>query len=381
TYGFESVRNNYARVGEPVYEVKKKLQNQPYSGETVREYNTLIELSPTAREMHFDGTIYIEDIEGFSHRPHAYAFIAEKKETLENTICDSMKQISHNQKYFYLTPSIYGLTFACAGFIKNEKQAKEAASKIVMTSEILEEKPTISLELFTPTVLEHLSAYRMNATKIANHLLGEKVVVGIDSKYSLKMLEVKGHQFMILNNLIEEYYPLNRELFSPTRGINLFVNINLEKIAEGNDEKQFFEKLSEVAEEVRKLKNKKKELLASKSYLKEFKFDEMKTAIGLTNFYKLSENFSGVKPIDFFSRIFKEITKLFEDDLLFGLGSVKAKEKFSEACGKEIFSQDTLAFEECLSSKKCCFTGKTASIKELNELIDKKVKQVEYIGL
>ena len=107
----------------------------------------------------------------------------------------------------------------------------------------------------------------------------------------------------------------------------------------------------------------------------------MKTGIGLTNFYKLSENFPESKPAEFSNKLFKEISKLFEEDLLFGLGSKKAKEKFSESVGKEVFSQETLDFDECLSSKKCCFTGKAASIKELNELIDKKVKQVEYIGI
>lgn len=381
TYGFEEARDNYARVGEAVYDVKNKLQIQPYTGESVREYNILLELPSNARELHFDGTIHIEDIEGFSHRPYAYSFIAEKKENLNKTLCSTLKQIERNKKYFYLMPSIYGLTFACASFIKNEKQAKETAELISDLANIFDEKITLSLELFTPARLEKLSQNRINAAKISNHLLGENTVVGVDSKYCLKLIEPNGKQFMILNNTIEEYYPLSKTLFSPTKGIDLFVNINLEKIAQGNDEKQFFEKLSEVASEIHKLKQKKKELLLKKSYLKEFKVEEMKTGIGLTNFYKLSENFSGTKPLEFASKTLKEISKLFEEDLLFGLASNKAKERFTLENGKEVFSQETLDFDECLSSKKCCFTGKAASLKEVNELIDKKVKQVEFIGI
>ena len=72
---------------------------------------------------------------------------------------------------------------------------------------------------------------------------------------------------------------------------------------------------------------------------------------------------------------------MFEEDLLFGLGSEVAKKRFEEAIGKEIFTQETLAFEECKASKKCCFTGKAATLTELNELIEKKVKQVEFIGI
>jgi len=380
-YGLEEIHDNYVRVGEPVYEIKKKLEEVPYSGEMVREYNILLELPHSLRELHFGGTIHIEDIEGFSHRPFAYSFIAEKKDTLEKTILNAAKLIIQNKKYFCLQPSIYGLTFACAPFIKNGKHAQQAAELIKNTCEIIEKKPLLSLELFTPTVLEPLGAYRENASKITANLLDQNAVVSIDSKYCLKLIELDKKQFMILNNSSEEYYPLTRQLFSPTKGMGLFVNLNLEKLAEGNDEKQFFEKLSQISEEIKKLKQKKKELLSKKPYLKEFQTEEMKTGIGLTNFYKLSENFQGTKPIEFSNKAFREISKLFEEDLLFGLASTKAQQRFTESSGKEIFSQDILPFEECLSSKKCCFTGKAATIKELNELIDKKVKQIEYVGL
>jgi len=380
-YGFESARDNYARVGEPVYEVKKKLENAPYSGEAVREYNILLELPPAARELHFNGTIHIEDIEGFSHRPFAYALIAKKEINLEKTICSALKQVSKNKKYFCLTPSIFGLTFACAPFVKNKSQIKKCAELINDSIEIFEEKPTLSLELFTPSALESMGSDKVTAAKISNELLGGNTVIGVDSKYSLKLIEPNGRHFMILNNSVEEYFPLSKNLFSPTLGIDLFININLEKIADACDEDEFFRKLSLVSDEIKKLKTKKKELLAQRTYLKDFKVEEMKSAIGLTNFYKLSENFPNSKPIEFSSRTFKEISKLFPEDLLFGLASQKAKERFSETSGKEIFSQETLEFEECLSSKKCCFTGKAASIKELNELIEKKIKQVEYVGL
>jgi hypothetical protein len=379
SYGFEETRDSYARVGEAVYDVRKKIEKEPYFGETVREYNILAELPKQARELHFEGTIHIEDVEGYSHRPFAYTFIAEKKENLEETICDSIKKISHNRKYFYLCPSIYGLTFACAPFVKNAVQTTKTAILIKSAIKILPENPIISLELFTPTQFEGLNSFKVQASKIAEQLLEENVVVGVDSQYSLKLIETKGKQFMILNDTEAEYYPLSKKLFSPTRGIDLFVNINLEKVAEGNDEKQFFEKLSQIAEEIKVLKKTKKELLAKREYLKEFKVEEFKTGIGITNLYKLSENFS-TKPIEFASKTFKELSKLFEEDLLFGLGSEIAKKRFEEASGKEIFTQETLNFEECLKEKKCCFTGKAATLIELNELIEKKVKQVEYVG-
>jgi hypothetical protein len=380
TYGFEQVRGNYTRVGEPVFEVRKKLDEAPYFGEGVREFNIMLQLPETAREMHFDGTIHIEDTEGFSHRPYAYSLIAEKKDTLDETLFKITKDSLDARKYFFITPSIYGITFACAEFAKNEKQAKEISVKIKLLLKLLD-NPAISLELFTPEALMDLNEQRVNATKISNYLLSENSIVSVDSKYSLKMIKPEGHEFMVLNNSNEEYYPLSKQLFSSTRGMSLFVNVNLEKIAEGNDEENFFERLREVAGEINKLKQKKKEFLLAKKYLAGFNVNEMKTGIGFTNFYKLTENFPGAKTNEFLSKLFKELSKLFEEDLLFGLASSKAKEKFSEAMGKEIYSQETLEFEECLSSKKCCFTGKAGTIKELNELLDKKVKHVEYMGL
>jgi len=379
SYGFESTRDAYARVGEPIYDIKQKIEEEPYVSETTREYNILIELPKKARELHFNGTIHIEDLTGFAQRPYAHSFIANKKETLEKTIFDALKQITHNKKYFFIQPSIYGLSFACAGFIKNETQAKKVAELIIESSNILEEKPLLSLELFTPSTMESFSEHRLNAAKISNHLLGENVVVGVDSKYSLKLIEPEGKEFVILNNSLEEYYPLSKKLFSPSPGVDCYININLEKIA-GENEEEFFESLNEVALVIEELRKKKQTLLQKRTYLKEFKINELNTVIGLTNLNMLAQNFTTTKQIEFATRTYREISKLFKDCLLFGLSGENARIRFSEASEKEVYSQQTLGFDECLKEKKCCFTGKAATIKEVNELLDKKVKKVEFIG-
>jgi len=380
-YGFEDIRDHYARAGEPMYEVGKKLQAAPYEGETVREYNIVLALPRKALDMHFDGTIHIEDIEGYSHRPFAYSLVAKKKETLEETIFGVAKELIEKRKYFCLPPSIYGITFACAPFVNSSAQAKKAAELIKEMLKVPESSPALSLELFTPSILEDLAEHKVNAAKIADNLLGEAgTVVGVDSKYCLKLIDPKGKNFTILNNSGDEYFPFGEGLFAQSRGISLFVNINLEKIAQAGEEEEFFERLKEVAIEVHELKKKKIALLTGKDYIKEFKPEEMKTAIGLTSLVKAAENFQGTKPLDFANKLYKEIQKLFADELLFGLGSERAKKRFATAVSKEVFSQESLMFEECLKEKRCCFTGKAASIKEVNELIDNKIKQIEFIG-
>ena len=379
-YGFEDVRNKYARLGEPAYEIKKKLAKKPYSGEQVREYNTFLVLPKHARELHFNGTIFIEDIEGFSHRPFSYTHIAEKKETLEKTIAENIKKLVRLKKNIYLHPNIYGLTFVCAPFVKNQIQVKKTSALLKELLQIPEQGFTTSLELFTPTKLEEFSEHRLMAAQLSNNLIDqENIVVGVDSKYCLKLITTKGRNFNILNNSQQEYYPLNKRFFSPTQGIDLFVNINLDNLGTNSDE--FFLGLEDVSKDIEKLKEVKQKQLLKKSYTKKLNVSDMKTGIGLTSLFKLGETFENEKAVEFAKKTYRELSKLFPKDLFFGISSNKALEKFSTINKKEVFSQDTLEFEDCLTSKKCCFTGKASSIKELNELLDKKVKQIEFIGI
>ena len=379
SYGFESFRDRYAKVGEPAYEVKMKLAKKPYSGEQVREYNNLLVIPKSARKLHFDGTIFIEDIEGFSHRPFSYSFIAEQKETLEKTIGHNIKTLIRKRNNFYLPPNIYGLTFACAPFVKNSAQVKRTSALLKEMLNIPQKGFTTSLELFTPTKLNHLSEHRLRAAEISDNLIEQKnAVIGIDSKYCLKLIKTKDKHFHILNNSSQEYFPLNNRFFSQSQGIDLFVNLNLENLAGGVDE--FFVELENVSKDIEKLKETKRKLLQSKSYNKDFTIEEMQTGIGLTNLFKIGDNFEDEKAMEFAKKTYRELAKLFPKDLFFGLSSETVREKFSYVTKKEILSQEVLGFEECLNSKKCCFTGKAASVREVNELLDKNIKQIEFIG-
>ncbi len=378
-YGFEEIRNHYTRLGEPAYDVRKKLAKKPYSGEQVKEYNSLLVIPKSSRELHYNGTIHIEDIEGYSHRPFAYAFVAEEKETLEKTLSHNIKKLVEMRKNIFLAPNIYGLTFVCASFLKNNSQIKKTALMLDEMLNIPEKGFTTSLELFTPTKLEQYSEHRLKAASISNYLIGKtSTVVGVDSKYSLKLIKTKGKKFHILNNSQQEYFPLNNKFFSNTQGVDLFVSINLEKIAEQRED--FFYELENISKDIEQLKEIKKKAMMKKKYNANFDIENMKTGIGLTNLFKLGENFDNTKPMEFAKRTYRELSKFFPKNLFFGLPSERVRERFSLVTKKEVFSQDALAFEECLSSKKCCFTGKAGTIKEVNELLDKKVKQIEFIG-
>lgn len=379
SYGFENIRNKYTRLGEPVFDVKQNILKETRADEATKELAFLQLIPKSIREKHFNGTIFIEDVEGFATRPYAYTFICEKESTLEKTIIKNINKIIQNKKYFYLTPNLFGLSFVCAPFIKNNSQTKKTANLIQEMLNIVDGEPIISLELYTPQKLESFSEHKLTAAKLSNELLNKNSVVIIDSKYCLKLIEKKGLNFLILNNSEEEYFPLNNKMFSTSQGIEMFVNINLEKLCDGNEE-SFFENLQKTAEEIKQLSKIKKELLLEKTYLEKFNLNEMKTAIGITNLFELYKNFENQKPKEFANKVFKAISKEFENFLVFGLGSHIAKERFEKETGKTIYSHEILEFEECLDSKKCCFTGQIKNLKEAYELIDKKVKQIQFIG-
>lgn len=377
-YGFEKIRNEYTRIGFPVYEIKRKLAQNQITGEETKEYNFLNIIPREATKLHFNGTIYIEDVGGFSNRPFAYSFLSETHENIDKTIKENLKKIIRNKKYFSTMPNLHGLAYACSANIEGEKNAKSTAKKINNYIDLIEDDFCNYLELFTPSYLEGLDDKRLISASISNNLIENKnSVFGVDSKYALKLLNVKNKNIKILNNSKEELLPLGKNIFSEKKGINFFVNINLENLSKEED--KFFEELSEIYEVIEKTRIIKKELLLEKDYLKDFHINNMDSGIGITNLFSIGKQITG-KERDFANKAIKEINNIFKDYLIFGLGSKKARDKFSGTIGSEVYSHNILNFNDCADSKKACFSGVTKTIKEANELIDKGIKQINYYG-
>ncbi len=375
-YGFEEIRKQYTRVGSPSYEIKKRINNEAYFGEELKEYNLLNVLPSQAIKLHFNGTIYIEDLVGFSNRAFAYSFLTEKFETLDKTILKNTKKLLKYKNYFAKTPNLRGISFVTASFIKKESDSKKIAKKIKNALDFLEQDFSNYLELFTPKYLENYSENRLNAAQISNNLVNDsKSIFGVDSKFGIKLITNNTYPIKILNNTKEELIPFNDNLFSTKNGIDLFVNLNLEKLTK--DEDKIFEEIEEISKTIEKIKLQKKELLAEKSYLKEFNPSEMQTAIGLTNLFLVGKEITG-KEKEFANKAIKEISKIFKDDLLFNIASKDCIKKFSDETGKEIQSYDHLTFEECIHSKKICFSTSANSIKEVEELIENNIKLINF---
>lgn len=375
-YGFEKTRNQYTRIGMPAYEINKKIFNQPYAGCELKEFVFLNIIPKTAVDLHYKGKIFIEDVGGFAHRPFAHSFLAKKENNLEKTISKNIKLILKNKKYFGLTPNLKGLCFVLADFMKTEKSAKSISKKVNGTLDILDNDFSNYLELFTPSYLENYSENRIKAAAISNNLVNnKKSVFGIDSKYCLKLINFQNKDVTILNNSKEELVSINKKFFSTNNGIDLFVNINLENLT--LDEDIIFDELEEISKIIEKLKEKKKELLLEKKYLSKFNVEKMNTGIGLTNLFSL-QNKLNTQEKEFFKKATNKIHKIFQNELVFGLGSDNAKTKFSETIGRDVYSHNLLEFKDCLADKKGCFLAKTKTIKELNNLIDNDIKLINF---
>lgn len=375
-YGFEKTRNQYARIGFPIYEINKKIFSQPYHGNELREFVFLNVLPKEAIDLHYRGKIFIEDVGGFSHRPFAYSFLTKKEKTLDKTISQNIKNILKYKNYFSLTPNLRGLCFVVSDFMKTEKNAKSISKKIINSLDLLDDDFSNYLELFTPTYLEEYSENRLKAAAISNNLThNKKSVFGIDSKYCLKLLNLSNNDLTILNNSKEELISLNKKFFSNSKGIDLFVNINLENLT--LDEDIIFNELEEISKVIANLKEKKQELLLEKTYLSEFNIKDMQTGIGLTNLFSL-ENKLNTQEKEFFKKATREIHKIFKNELVFGLGSNTAKDKFSGTVGREVYSHSLLNFDDCIADKRGCFLAKTKNNKELNNLIDNGIKLINF---
>lgn len=375
SYNYEEVRNNYARFGEPSYEIKQKLETTAYLGEQTREYNFSLIIPKKARELHCNGEIHIEDIEGYSSRLFAHTHIFKKYETEDETISKNLKKIIEKQKMVFLPITIYGATHILAEFSETENQSKKIGKKLVEYLKILPKETNISIELFTPEVIK-FKGNKLKAILISEELIeNHNCIINLESPFELKLIKKINADTKILNCSEEEVYPINGEYYSTTPTINTFININLEKIAQGETFEQFIEKLKDAMEEILKIEKQRNEILSKKNYLNEFLIEKNKTGIGITNINNLSKKFPEMKNAECFKKTTKELNKLFEKQLIFDC-TKNAQTKF-EQINKTIGEID----EGLIINKKIensNFIKNAKSIKEIEELIKEKIKLINF---
>lgn len=374
SYNYEEIRNNYARFGEAAYDIKQKIENEPYFGNSVREYNISLIISKKARELHCSGEIHIEDIEGYSSRIFAHTHLFEKYSNEDETISKNLKEIIQKQKKVFLPINIYGISHTMSEFSNNSIQSKKIGKKLLNYLQILPKDTDISIELFTPEIIKY-KGKKNEAVNIANELIDKQnCTITIDSPFELKLINTLNKPLRILNCSEKEYFPLNKEYYSPTQTINTFININLEKLAQENEFGKFIEELKITSEEIKKIEKQKNEILSKKTYLKEFFIENNKTGVGITNLEDLTKKFPEMKNNECIKKTIKELNKLFEEQILFDQ-TVNARKKFDQINAQYKEVDEGLLINNYYKNN---FIKNAKTIKEVEDLIKEKIKLINF---
>jgi hypothetical protein len=290
-YGHENIRNEYARVGLPVFDVEQKILRQPYSNKAIlAEYNLLKVIPKELSDLHLASDIFISNICDFSTKPEAFAVKAEKQANLKKTIFECMKQKKRLQKFFSEPLGIAEANIAISAFVE-KKDAGESAGLLASAIECASEKPGgyIGLNLFLP---ENLEFEVDNETMIvlANKILektgqgslGMQPALLVDTKYKANLVNEKQCKKIDFVNCKKKY-------FLPTcgtatkNGVLCLIGLNLLKQAMPGQPEKFLEKIESLAQKALLLSELKKKELEKRDYLKKnrVEFEKMQPVLGL----------------------------------------------------------------------------------------------------
>ncbi|HLC78869.1 MAG TPA: ATP cone domain-containing protein [archaeon] len=369
-YGHEPIHSEYARIGVPVFEVKRKLQTELYDNpDILKEYNWLNAIPSLSRQMHFEGTIHIFAPEDFSTKMFATSrFLSGPKEDLA---LQSLKL----DRVFSTPATLQAFNFSLASNAKIAKSKIEPELDSCAKIFALTQKRRIAtLALFSDLNWQEYSSKKREAVSFANALLQKKSesfepCVLVDSKYQLKLLTKENlKSITVLSNSKD---PMTKFEFGPVvaqkQNMLGLVAINLEKLAEPIiRQERFFEQLEKTLEEIKNLMELKKTILEKRSYIDKKALQESSCAVCFCGLYDVSHALDGSNPQSIAQRIIAACQK-------HGFAALEmpqkiAYEKFGAADRQEQTQKMLLEISQ-KQRKFYGFTYKTFSLKETEGLI------------
>ncbi|HLD58033.1 MAG TPA: ATP cone domain-containing protein [archaeon] len=398
-YGHESIRNQYARAGLPVFEIEQKTLAQPYAGnkEMLTEYNLLKVIPKEISDLHMSSDIFIANIEDFSTKPCAFAVRMEKQKNLQKTVFECIKKANSMQKFFSWGINIAEANLALAALA--EKTTPEEAADFF--SEALEcslpQKPSgnIALNLFVPENTEYeidnetliVTANKL-LEKIKSRSIEIQPVFLIDTKYKINLLNKKYCSKISFVNCKKNYLlPFNG--IPAKNGILCFTAINLPKQALGNFQEEFLKKTLVLAEKAKQLSELKKSELAKRNYLKEagIETEKMSPVLGL---FAVVQACKIVLPNEPQKSVFELCQKtilgmkkiLGEEWLFVELKNPLGMKRF-EAQNKKQFNVDSKSddFRQLMKAglqKSFFFQGEAKSRAAFNKLMDENIAWINF---
>lgn len=298
-YGHESTHNEYARIGMPVFEVKKKLENGFFeNAEILREYNWLCVIPRSAKELHFDGIIHIYNAQDYSTK----TFCETKFLRAEKT--DVALEAFREDKKLSIPLGLCALNHSVEKLEKSKKKLSAECDALAKVFEITGKKRIAELALFSDyewRSAESKSTYLNFANALYKNKNASKqfeFVFSVDNKYKLKLIEKTANVITVLNNSKERNTINSEGVFcSDTKGINQLTAINLWKILEHSEEQSgFFEKLEDVLVKIKEMCDKKRAELKKRNYFTKEEAEQKSDAVCLAGLLRSAKTLNESNP-------------------------------------------------------------------------------------
>jgi len=386
-YGHENIRNQYTRLGLPVFEVKKKAEAMPYSNKAVMaEYNLLRVIPSKLGRMHLSNQLFIARLQDFSTRPIALSLAPKIAETPKETVFRFLEKANRLSMFCSWQPNISALNVAVAAKV-GKKTARDAALLFARASKALPNRKKVQgfnvMHLFEPEEFNGKGIEGESMYAAANVLLKAEetfdCAAAIDTKYKLQLLNKIPK---IVVNCREKEFNLVNGIAVQGKGLCSFTALNLSTIALecSGKETAFFEELEKRAKAVSQLDELKRKELAARPYIKKqgIAIEEMSSALALDSLFEASKKAINAEKeseaLSFSERVLAELKKVLPKGfVLTELRNKTALQRFSLQGEEEKHLRKSRSI-----CKNYCFVARPESKKELNKLIEGNIRLIEF---
>jgi len=398
-YGLEDVRNEYARVGLPAFDVEKKiLKNDNSFGEALEEFNISKPIPKELGELHFNSDIFIDDLAGFSSRALACSVETEKTDSYLDAVRAFAEKAAAMRGLFQNNANFDSFNLA---FDASKKEDRPIAPlEIAQTLLSDGSRGCVGISLFVPDEIKLGQTEKKASMEFAGRLAKAaareaahfETKACVDDQFKHKLLNESGKRKITFINCLEKRrFAFNGRLYSEKNAILCSVSVNLQKIAleSGADERVFFEGLAEKASAVRQLAEIKEGLLARKQDFERhgFKLSGMEKILALTPLLDAAETVIGKSPekdlVSFAEKIVRRAQETFPGAKITPLVSQDAKKRFQRAC-REKFGYDASLSDKSNVLLKSAFLAKNfvakANAKNAQELEELLKAGVPLVG-
>ncbi len=291
-YGHEAIHQQYTRVGMPVHEVRKKIENEPFHNkEVLAEYNWLQVIPPQARDAHFSCDVFLSRAEDFSTRPYACSFEPSLAgQTFEEALVELVEQFSRLQPFYSLPLNLNALNLLLSRQLPKGKKnlfnaaklACRALNALYPATGLSYTRPVVGLDLFLRDPLEGFSKQENQAMDFANEFVRAynegvqgmrfDLVLCLENKYQLKLLDsalLADSALNFLNCRNAPLRPLNGLRASEAEAILFDGSLNLLKQAVlcKDSRRNFDAKVKELCGALQAVADKKAGILKARVYL------------------------------------------------------------------------------------------------------------------